>query len=106
MTCGPEPPRCHRVKCAALSHRAKKRLFAFSSGRKVYKEPYELDASERGQHAAEDLEAQVLLVTEAIRPALDDTHLVVEPLEMSRIFEEGMLSSNKRLEEANLAMSA
>src|SRR5260370_15299372 len=40
-----------------------------------------MGGSDRGQHAAEDLEAQVLLVAKAIRPALDDAHLVVEPLD-------------------------
>src|SRR6266571_4071040 len=40
-----------------------------------------MGGSDRGQHAAEDLEAEVLLVTEAVRPALDDAHLVVEPLD-------------------------
>jgi len=40
-----------------------------------------MGGSDRRQHAAEDLEAQVLLVAEAVRPALDDAHLVVEPLD-------------------------
>ena len=37
--------------------------------------------SDRRQHAVEDLEAEVLLVAEAARPALDDAHLVVESLD-------------------------
>src|SRR2546425_8434034 len=40
-----------------------------------------MSGSDRRQHAAEDLEAQVLLVAEAVGPALDDAHLVVEPLD-------------------------
>src|SRR3989442_343279 len=40
-----------------------------------------MSGSDRGQHAAEDLEAQVLLIAEAVGPALDDAHLVVEPLD-------------------------
>jgi hypothetical protein len=36
------------------------------------------------QQHAEDLEAQVLLVAEAIRPALDEAHLVVESLDEAK----------------------
>ena len=41
-------------------------------------------ASESWQHASQDLEAQVLLVAEAIRPSLDDAHFVVESLDESQ----------------------
>src|SRR5450759_3034118 len=40
-----------------------------------------MGSSDRRQHAGKDLEAQVLLVAEAVRTALDDAHLVVEPLD-------------------------
>ena len=34
-----------------------------------------------GEHASEDLESQIFLVTQAVRAALDDANLVVEPLD-------------------------
>ena len=40
-----------------------------------------MDGSDCGQHTGEDLEAEVLLVTKAVRTALEDAHLVVEPLD-------------------------
>ena len=40
-----------------------------------------MGGSDRREHAAEDLEAQVFLVAETVRTALDDAHLVVEPLD-------------------------
>src|SRR3970040_1734941 len=40
--------------------------------------------SDRGQHAGEDLEPEVLFVAEPVRAALEDADLVVQPLDEAK----------------------
>ena len=52
---------------------------------KAYKEPYKPRASDWLQHAGEDLESEVFLVTDSVGSTLDDTDLVVESLDEAEL---------------------